>query len=132
MMPLVPFLFLALADHWLRMPVWARVAIAVPAVVHSWVLTAFREPVNVSWRLFMSEGPQLSWFRVLGLTSGSHSVWLGTWYVPSMILALTLAVVACIWQYGARLEAAGIAAIGRADVDRGRRSDARRAREADL
>jgi hypothetical protein len=58
-------------------------------------------------------------------------VWLGTWYVPSMILALTLAVVACIWQYGARLEAAGIPGTRRADVDRGRGSDAHRTREAD-
>ena len=104
LVPLVPFLFLALADHWIRMPHWARAGIATVAVLHSWVLTAFREPVNVSWRLFLSEGPQLSWYRVLGLTTGSPSVWIGTWYVPSAILAVALAVIAGIWQYGARLE----------------------------
>jgi hypothetical protein len=104
LMPLVPLMFLALSDHWLRMPSWARLTIGAAAVLHSWVMTVFREPAGLSWHLFVSEGPQLPWFRVWRLTTGSPSPWLTSWYIPALLLAATMALVACIWQYGARLE----------------------------
>jgi hypothetical protein len=105
LLPLVPFLFLALADHWLRLPTWAKVVLAVPAIVHSWVLTVYREPVWRSWSLFLSEGPQLTWYRVLGMTSAPGNPWLNNWYVPTVLLAVTLTVAAGIWWLGARAEA---------------------------
>jgi hypothetical protein len=108
LVPLVPFLILALADHWIRLPAWARLLLASVAVLHSWVLTVFREPVPQSWKLLFTEGPQLPWFRVLGMTAAPGSLWVRAWYLPLLLLAATLAVVAGIWQYGARLEAAGV------------------------
>ena len=74
------------------------------AVIHSWVLTVYREPVQQSWRLFLTEGPQLTWYRVLSLTSDPGNPWLGTWWVPTVVLALTLAFAAGLWRYGAHLE----------------------------
>jgi hypothetical protein len=62
------------------------------------------EPVLQSWKMFWAEGPQLPWYRVLTLTSGAENPYLGTWWVPTMILAATLALAAGIWRYGSRLE----------------------------
>jgi hypothetical protein len=112
LLPLVPFLFLALSDHWVRMPRWAKTILAVTAVIHSWVVVAFREPVWKSWSLFLAEGPQLPWFRVLGMTSAPGTPWLGNWYVPAILLTITLAGAAGIWLYGERLRVAVPARVG--------------------
>jgi hypothetical protein len=104
LMPLVPFLFLALSDHWVRMPKWARVPIAAITLVQCWVLTAFREQTPRAWREFFAEGPQLPWYRVLGMTSNPDNPWLGTWWIPTLLLAATLALVVGIWMLGSRLE----------------------------
>jgi len=112
MVPIVPLLFLALSDHWIRLPRWVQVTIAALAVLHSWVLTVFREPVTVSWRLFLSEGPQLPWLRVLKMTSGAGSFLTRRWWLPAALIGVTVVVVAWIWQYGARLERANTAARG--------------------
>jgi hypothetical protein len=65
----------------------------------------FREAVPVSWKLFLAEGPQLPWFRVLRMTSAAGNPWLGTAMVPAIILSGVMMVAAFIWWYGARLEA---------------------------
>ena len=104
LLPLVPFMILAIADHWVRLGAGVRTGIAVVAVLHSWVLAVYREPLLVSWRLLFEEGPQLTWYRVMGMTSNPDTPLLGTWWVPSLILGITLALVAGIWRYGARLE----------------------------
>jgi len=104
LIPLVPLLILAAADHWIRLSRTIRIAIMTGAVLHAWVLAVYREPVQQSWRLFFAEGPQLSWYRVLSLTSDPTNPWFGTWWVPSLILALTLATISGIWRYGSRLE----------------------------
>jgi hypothetical protein len=107
LVPIIPFLFVALSDHWIRLPRWAHIAIAAPAILHSWVLTVFREQsVQQSWQLFLHEGIQLPWFRVLTLTSSSSSPFIHGQTTPIAILALTLFVVWMIWRYGAKLEAA--------------------------
>jgi hypothetical protein len=106
LIPLVPFLMLALADHWVRLGWPVRVGLALPVVVHSWVLTVFREPVVKSWQMFLAEGPQIPTYRVLGMTASPDNPWLGTWWVPAVILTATIAVAAGIWRYGARLESA--------------------------
>ena len=112
LLPLVPFLFLALADHWIRMPASAKVIVAAAAVIHSWVVVAFREPVWKSWGLLFAEGPQLPWFRVLSMTAAPGTPWLGNWYVPAILLTLTVVSATGIWLYGARLRAASPARLG--------------------
>ena len=106
LVPLVPFMMLAIADHWRRLSSTARWIIGVVAVVHSWVLVVFREPVVQSWRMFLDEGVQLPWYRVLTLTSNPASPWIGTWWIPSFILAVTLLCALAIWRMGARMEKA--------------------------
>jgi hypothetical protein len=104
LVPVVPFLVLALSDHWVRLPRLAQGLLAGGAVLHSWVLTVFREPAHRSWSLFFEEGPQLPWYRVLGMTAAPGTPYLNTWWVPAAILAATIAVSAGLWHYGATLE----------------------------
>lgn len=104
LIPLVPFLILAMADHWIRLGSRVKAGIAAMAILHSWVLTVYREPVVRSWQLLFAEGPQLPWYRVLSLTSNPQNPWLGTWWLPTTLLGATLALVAGIWRYGAHLE----------------------------
>lgn len=103
LVPLVPFLMLALADHWVRLPRAARRFLAGGAVLHAWVLTVFREPVPRSFSLFLDEGIQLPWYRVLGMTSAAGTPGVGTWWVPAILLGLTIAVSMGLWHYGATL-----------------------------
>ena len=104
LIPLVPFLMLALADHWRRLGRPWQIGITMCVVLHSWVLTVFRESAGKSWRMLLSEGPQLPWYRVLSLTSRPDNPWLGNWWVPSVVIAVTLGMAALIWQVGARAE----------------------------
>lgn len=104
LVPLVPFLVLALADHWVRMPLWARMPVTILAVLHSWVLTVYRDPVPQSWGLFLSEGVQLPWFRVLKLTAAPDSPLSSAGWLPAALLLTTIAMAAGIWKYGERLE----------------------------
>jgi hypothetical protein len=104
LVPLLPLLMLVAADVWRRLGRGARIAITVVAVLHAWVLTVFREPLVTSFRMFLDEGIQLPWYRVLGLTSQSGNPWLGTWWVPAAILVIMAAVLTALWRYGARLE----------------------------
>lgn len=104
LLPLVPFLILVLAEHWQRFSPPLRWAVMGVALWHSWVLTVYREPVVRSWQLLAAEGPQLPWYRVLSMTGNPDSPWLGTIWVPSLLLGLTLAFVVAVWRYGARME----------------------------
>jgi hypothetical protein len=104
LVPLVPLLMLAAADHWVRWPRTWRYGIGGVAVLHAWVLTVFREPVPQSWRMFLAEGPQLPWYRVLGLTSSPDNPYLGTWLVPTVLIAITAVMGAALWRVGNRLE----------------------------
>lgn len=104
LVPLLPLLMLVAADVWRRLGRGLKVAITVLAVVHAWMLTVFREPVHTSFRMLVDEGPQLPWYRVLGLTSNTATPWLGTWYVPAAILIIMAAALTALWRYGARLE----------------------------
>jgi hypothetical protein len=101
LVPIVPLVFLAAADHLARMPRrWLAVVSAV-AVIHSWVLTVYREPVIRSWQLLMEEGPSLPWLRVLRQTMPPGGV-LSSPLVPVGVLGLMLAAVVLIWRLGGR------------------------------
>jgi hypothetical protein len=103
--PLVPFLMFALADHWIRLKPTVRLIVGSLVVFHSWVLTAYRElSLVTSWKQLFTEGPQVAWYRVLGLTASPDNPWLGNWWVPTAILAVAAMVATGIWRYGARLE----------------------------
>lgn len=104
LVPLVPFFILALSDHWVRLPRQARVVIAALAILHSWVLAAFRDPVPQSWKLLLSEGAQLPWFRVLRMTAGPDSFVRHAGFLPGVLLLATVVVAMAIWQHGAKLE----------------------------
>ncbi|MEO6222677.1 MAG: hypothetical protein ABIP90_05465 [Vicinamibacterales bacterium] len=104
LLPLVPFLMLAIADHWIRWSWRVQASIATLAVLSSWTLAVFREPVGRSWKMLLAEGPQLPWYRVLTLTSNPDSPWLGTWWLPTMLLGITVFACVAIWRYGGRLE----------------------------
>jgi hypothetical protein len=105
LVPLVPFLMLALADHWVRLPRGARVILALGAVLHAWILTVFRDPLPRSWSMFLEEGIQLPWYRVMGMTAAPGAPGLNTWWIPAALLGFTIAVAAGLWHYGATLEA---------------------------
>ncbi len=104
LIPLVPLMMLAVADQWVRLGWHVRAGITGLVVFHSWMLAVFREPVGRSWEMFFTEGPQLPWYRVLTLTSNPNSPWLGTWWLPSLLLATTAVACMGIWRYGGRLE----------------------------
>jgi hypothetical protein len=111
LVPLVPFICLALADHWVRLPRWSRLSIWIFVGLHSWVLTVFREnSLLLSWSDFFHEGIQLPWFRVLRMTSAPDSWLLKGQVVPIAILSVTFLVCCTIWRVGARRENQQVAA----------------------
>lgn len=119
LVPLIPLLFLAAADHLVRLPrIWKWIVTTL-AIAHSWVLTVFRESVFESWRLFLSEGVQLPWLRVLGMTSAADAPIVHSPILPLAILVVTLGVVTLIWRVGGspvpagRSRPAGAAAAGK-------------------
>jgi hypothetical protein len=106
LVPVLPLLMLVIADRWRARGRGVRIAVTMVAVAHAWMLTVFREPVHTSFRMLLDQGPQLPWYRVLGLTFSQGTAWLGTWWVPAAILVIMAASLTALWRYGARLETA--------------------------
>jgi len=104
LIPLVPFLFLLAADHLARLPRRWLVPISALAVLHSWVLTVFREPVGMSWRLFLREGVQLPWLRTVRASLAANGGPLASPWLPDALLLSTLLLVGSLWWYGSRVE----------------------------
>ena len=90
LLPLVPLLYLMACDRLARLPRAGLVALAVPAVVHTWVLTMMREPVGESWRMFLDQGIQLTWVRVLGQTGLGGHPWLSTAILAVCLASITI------------------------------------------
>jgi len=73
-------------------------------LVHSWVVTVGREPVNESWGKILAEGVQLPWLSVLARTSSFGYNGERLWLLAGAILVVTGLVCWGIWQTGARIE----------------------------
>ncbi len=114
LLPLVPFIFLALCDHLVRWPRWALVVVAVPVVFHTWVLSMVRytrvdfgtgnSAVVGSWERFLTEGVRLPWLAVIRQTTPDPNSLIHAQYLPHAILLFAGAICAGIWWLGARFE----------------------------
>lgn len=100
LIPLVPFLFLMAADVLQRLPRRWLMALSVPVLLHSWVLTTFRESVGRSWQMFLAEGIQLPWLRVLRLTSPPDARVITNPLLPTGIVAMSLLIAWGLWRIG--------------------------------
>jgi hypothetical protein len=96
LVPLVPIIFLAAADHLARLPRRWLVALAVPAVANSWVISMVREPVPESWRRVVTEGIQFPWLTVLRMTAPEGSM-VGSPLVALAIAAAAASLIALVW-----------------------------------
>jgi len=104
LIPLIPFVYLQLCDHLVRIPRSWLYVLSAPVLLHSWVIAVMREPVVESWRLFLTEGVQLRALNVLRMTSSPDSIWSRTWLLSSIVLVAVFLSCWGIWAYGARLE----------------------------
>ena len=98
LVPLVPTIFLAASDHLARLPRRWLVALAVPAVANSWVISMVREPVPESWHRVLTEGIQYPWLTVLRLTAPEGAGVLGSPLVPLVIAGAVSAIVFLVWR----------------------------------
>ncbi len=108
LVPLVPFLFLALVDPVLRLPRRWRLSLAALALLHTWVLTMMRVDVVASWRRFLHQGPVLPWLDVLRKTQPADAPVISHPLLPAGILAVVGVACLLLWRHGARLEARAI------------------------
>ncbi len=99
LLPLVPFVFLAASDHLNRLSNKWLAIISVPTLFHSWVLSMFREPLDVSWRLFFQHGIQLPWLSVLKMVNPPDHPILSNPFLPILFLILCGLVIWGIWKY---------------------------------
>jgi hypothetical protein len=128
LLPVIPFIFLALSDHLVRLSPRAFAAVSIPAVVHVWVLSMVRYvqngPVGETtvpecWRRVLDEGLQLPWLSVLRQTTPDPQSLVHWWMWPYLLLAVVGGVCVAIWQLGARAERGLTASSGDAvPVDR--------------
>ncbi len=102
MIPLVPLLFLAASDHLVRMPKKLLMLIAIPCLLHSWVIAMVREPVHDSWLFVLKNGPAMPWLTVFKATRVDPPAILLSPVVPIGIFALALGVCYLIWRLGER------------------------------
>jgi hypothetical protein len=118
LLPLVPFLFLLAADFLVRATRPVLWLVALPALVHSLVLSQTRWTVSTmemartgnsvlgSWRMFLASGPDLPWLRVLRETQPDDSP-LQAPLLPWALLGMVLLCCALLWRGVPREEPAG-------------------------
>jgi len=100
LVPLVPMMYLAACNHLTRLPRSWLIAISVPCVLHSWVLSMMREPVPESWRRFLTEGIQLPWLTVLRQTVPQDHWVASNGLLPAAVLFAGAALVGMLWFMG--------------------------------
>lgn len=115
LMPLLPFLILVAADHLVRMRTSVLVAVSVPAVLHTWVLSMVRytpsptgrgSAVTESWRRFLAEGVQFPWLDVLRSTPSLRLRVLHAPWLPWALLLVLAALLFVVWRGAGRRSAA--------------------------
>ena len=124
LLPILPFVFLALCDHLARWSTLAFSIVTVPAIVHTWVLCMARdcnpnidtwrfatdfgswlaqissETVPASYLRIWHEGLQLPWLRVMQLTSAATHPILGLSWLPVVVIAGCAVIIAGVWIVG--------------------------------
>lgn len=100
LVPLVPMLYLAACNHLARLPRGWLIAVSVPCVLHSWVLSMMREAVPESWRLFLTGGIQLPWLTVLRLTLPRDHWVASNGLLPLVVLFTGAALIGLVWFLG--------------------------------
>ena len=115
LLTLNPFLFLLASDHLARIPERIFWIAALPALLHSWVMSQVRYTVGTmeedvtgssiagTWQRFLEDGVQLPWLNVLRQTKPEEHIvqWFG-W--PYLILVTCVLVSLAIWSVSSRLE----------------------------
>jgi hypothetical protein len=112
LMPVVPFFFLAAANHLVRLRGAWLAAAGGAAAVHAWVVSMRRvvslgtesvQGVFEDWRRFLEEGPRLPWLDVLSRTAtGRGSVPAGS-AAHVAVIAGCLLLIVLLWWAGRRL-----------------------------
>jgi hypothetical protein len=97
LVPLVPFIFLAVSDHLVRIPRKWLVTLLVPVFMNSWVISMVREPVGECWDSVIAKGIQLPWLSVLAMTQPEgHPV--SSPFAPLAVLALAAGAIWMLWK----------------------------------
>jgi hypothetical protein len=100
LVPLVPMLYLAACNHLARLSGGWLIAMTVPCVLHSWVLSMVREPVPESWGRFLAEGIQLPWLAVLRQTLPQNYWVASSGLLPAAALSIGAALIGLLWYAG--------------------------------
>lgn len=111
LMPLVPLLFVFVAEHLRRLPLFLVWLLGLAGALPVWVLAMVRFTANEDrhavpecWRRFLHDGLQLPWLNTLrqSVTDPDHVVHWRAW--PFLILAATGLKCWFLWRAGARHE----------------------------
>lgn len=105
LIPLVPLVFLQVADHLVRWPKVVLWVVLVPVTIHSWVISMVREPVPESWTHVLTHGPQFPWLHVLRSSIAAGNPLIGSPLFAVALMAFVGLVVWGIWVLGARAQA---------------------------
>lgn len=102
LIPLVPLVFLQVADVLVRLPRAWLLAILIPCTLNSWVISMVREPVPASWAHIFEHGLQFPWLFVLRATQPEDHPVLGSIFLAPALMMLVAGVCLAIWHGGAR------------------------------
>jgi hypothetical protein len=111
LLPVVPFIFLALSDHLVGMRASRLALISAPVLLHSWVLSMIRytptlrgEPQAIpeSWCRFLAEGVQFRWLNVIKSTPSLDIALLRSPVFPYLLVTITAVAIFAIWRFPQR------------------------------
>ena len=114
LLPIVPFLFLAAAEHLARFPRWLLFLVGAATLANSWVLAMvrFTRPTLEEgpdtlrawpecWQRLLEEGLMLPWLTVLRQTTADASSPVHWRILPFALVLLTFLFCWWIWRLGA-------------------------------
>lgn len=100
MVPLVPLIYLYIADHLVRLPRKWLLVILIPVTAHSWVISMVREPPFESWEVVLEHGWQLPWLSVLKASSDPNNPILSNPFLPTLVMAFGFGLVGIVVWLG--------------------------------